>query len=126
MSDKKLHAAPLVTPERERRRDRKARLAATRHIYEADAAARRDEVRARLAAERDEARSAAYLPNGGEAGKAALRQYRRLRIPAHQDTSATLQGAYPFLSGSGLGSQGVFVGQDLYSGSSFVYDPWEL
>ena len=26
----------------------------------------------------------------------------------------------------GLGSDGVFVGQDLYSGSSFVYDPWVL
>ena len=26
----------------------------------------------------------------------------------------------------GLGSSGVFVGQDLYSGGSFVYDPWVL
>ena len=26
----------------------------------------------------------------------------------------------------GLGSDGVFVGQDLYSGGSFVYDPWVL
>src|SRR3546814_16486239 len=42
------------------------------------------------------------------------------------DTSATLAGAYPFLAEGGLGSDGVFVGQDLYSGSSFVYDPWVL
>ena len=126
MPDKKLHAAALVTPPSERRRDRRLREAATRRIYQLDAAARRDEARARLQAERDEAGSAAYLPRGGEAGPAALRQYRRLRLPAHQDTSATLQGAYPFLAGGGLGSRGVFVGQDLYSGSSFVYDPWEL
>lgn len=45
---------------------------------------------------------------------------------AYQDTSATLAGAYPFLAEGGLGSQGVFVGQDLYSGASFVYDPWVL
>lgn len=37
-----------------------------------------------------------------------------------------LAGAYPFLAEGGLGSQGVFVGQDLYSGGSFVYDPWVL
>jgi len=55
-----------------------------------------------------------------------LRSYRRFRVPAHQDTSATLAGAYPFLAEGGLGSAGVFVGQDLYSGGSFVYDPWVL
>ncbi|WP_226925263.1 ATP-binding protein [Georgenia thermotolerans] len=47
-------------------------------------------------------------------------------MPRHQDTSATWAGAYPFLAEGGLGADGVFVGQDLYSGSSFVYDPWVL
>src|SRR5699024_2873544 len=37
-----------------------------------------------------------------------------------------LAGAYPFVAEGGLGSEGVFVGQDLYSGGSFVYDPWVL
>lgn len=37
-----------------------------------------------------------------------------------------LAGAYPFLAEGGLGSQGVFIEQDLYSGGSFVYDPWVL
>ena len=37
-----------------------------------------------------------------------------------------MAGAYPFLAEGGLGSDGVFVGQDAYSGSSFVYDPWVL
>ena len=49
-----------------------------------------------------------------------------MRIPAHQDTSAALAGIYPFLAEGGLGPEGVFVGQDLYSGASFVYDPWVL
>ena len=76
-----------------------------------------------LAAER---RAAVVLPRSGEAGPAALRTPGRPRIPRHQDTSATLAGAYPFLAEGGLGSDGVFVGQDLYGGSSFVYDPWVL
>jgi len=126
MSDKKLHAAALVTPAKEKRRDRRAREAATRRRYADEAAAQKAETQARFETERAEARDAHYLPNGGDTGPASLRQYRRLRVPSHQDTSATLQGAYPFLSGSGLGAEGVFVGQDLYSGSSFVYDPWEL
>ncbi len=37
-----------------------------------------------------------------------------------------LSGQYPFLAEGGLGSQGVFVGQNMFSGASFVYDPWEL
>lgn len=55
-----------------------------------------------------------------------LRTRGRLHLPKHQDTSATWAGAYPFLAEGGLGTDGVFVGQDLYSGSSFVYDPWVL
>jgi type IV secretory pathway VirB4 component len=35
-------------------------------------------------------------------------------------------GAYPFLAEGGLGADGVFVGQDLSSRSSFVFDPWVL
>lgn len=66
------------------------------------------------------------LPAGGEHGPDMLRSWRRLRVPHHVDTSATLGGAYPFLAEGGLGSEGVFVGQDLYSGGSFVYDPWVL
>ena len=55
-----------------------------------------------------------------------LRTPGRFRLPRHQDTSAVLSAQYPFLAEGGLGSQGVFVGQDMYSGGSFVYDPWEL
>ena len=65
-------------------------------------------------------------PWSRERGPASLRTWRGLHLPRHVDTSATLAGAYPFLAEGGLGSEGVFVGQDLYSGGSFVYDPWVL
>lgn len=94
-------------------------LAEDRDSRKAVAKAKADE----LAAER---RATIVLPKAGEPGPAALRTPGRLRLPRHQDTSATLAGAYPFLAEGGLGSDGVFVGQDLYSGSSFVYDPWVL
>lgn len=55
-----------------------------------------------------------------------MRSWRALHVPRHVDTSATLGGAYPFLAEGGLGAEGVFVGQDLYSGGSFVFDPWVL
>jgi hypothetical protein len=66
------------------------------------------------------------LPAGGEPGPAGLRTPVRFRLPAHQDTTATLGGAYPFLAEAGLGSEGVFVGQDMFGGASFVFDPWVL
>ena len=121
-----LHASSLVTPAKESRRDRKTRLQAEASIYAAANSRNRADIRARYDAERAEARTTTYLPPGGETGPVALRSYRRLRVPTHQDTSATLAGAYPFLAEGGMGSAGVFVGQDLYSSGSFVYDPWEL
>lgn len=122
----RLHSAVLLSPGRERRRDRRARKAAARSLLAQDRHTRRAAAKTKsegLAAER---RATVVLPKAGEAGPAALRTPGRLRLPRHQDTSATLAGAYPFLAEGGLGSDGVFVGQDLYSGSSFVYDPWVL
>ena len=124
--DGRLHTAVLVSPEGEPRKHRKARRQAAAQI-EADARqATRDQVKQKWDAEQAERRNTTYLPASGEAGPAALRTPGRLRLPKHQDTSATLAGQYPFLAEAGLGSQGVFVGQDLYSGGSFVYDPWVL
>lgn len=122
----RLHSAVLVAPRRESRRDRRARKSAAQWLLAQDRSARKATARARadeLAAER---RSTVVLPKSGESGPAALRTPGRLRLPRHQDTSATWAGAYPFLAEGGLGIDGVFVGQDLYSGSSFVYDPWVL
>ena len=76
--------------------------------------------------ERRSRRDVSYLPAGGEPGPAALRSFRRFAVPAHRATSATLAGAYPFLAEGGLGSEGIIVGRDLYSGGTFCYDPWVL
>ncbi len=67
-----------------------------------------------------------YLPAGGERGTMAGRSYRRLRLPPHRATSEVLAGAYPFLAEEGLGSAGILVGQDVWSGTAFCYDPWAL
>ncbi|WP_336629853.1 MULTISPECIES: ATP-binding protein [unclassified Microbacterium] len=121
-----LHTSVLVGPEGERRKQRRVReQAAARIRADARTAARRA-ARTVADAERDSRRATEYLPRAGEAGAAALRTPGRFRLPRHQDTSATLSGHYPFLAEGGLGSAGTFIGQDLYSGGSFVYDPWEL
>jgi hypothetical protein len=65
------------------------------------------------------------LPRAGERGPAALR-HRPFRVPPHRATSDVLAGAYPFLAEAGLGSEGVYIGQDAWSGGGFCFDPWEL
>src|SRR6476646_1211930 len=66
------------------------------------------------------------LPANGETGPAAGRSWRRLRLPAHRGTSDIVAGAYPFLAEAGLGSEGVYIGQDAWSGGGFCFDPWIL
>ncbi|SER92739.1 hypothetical protein SAMN05443377_11921 [Propionibacterium cyclohexanicum] len=122
----RLHTSVLVGPNGERRKHRKARRQSAAQV-EADARqTRKAEAKAKWEAEQAEKRNTVYLPAAGEPGPGALRTPGRFRLPRHQDTSATLAGQYPFLAEAGLGSSGVFVGQDLYSGGSFVFDPWEL
>ena len=83
---------------------------------------RRDEIET-IKAER---RSAAYLPAGGETGAAAFRSYRKLKVQPHKATSDVVAGAYPYLAEAGLGTDGIFIGGDSWSGAAFVYDPWIL
>lgn len=122
----RLHTSVLLAPSTERRRLRKQRRQAAARITADQRKAEQRAAKQKLAAERDERRSTELLPAAGEPGPAALRMPGRIRLPKHQDTSATLAGQYPFLAEGGLGSDGVFIGQDLYSGASFVYDPWVL
>lgn len=117
----RMHTAGLVVPAREERRRRRERAAATRDL-EREAA--RASVRQRPRSDEDAIPPGGYLPGGGEPGPAALRSWLPFRVPGHQDTSATLAAGYPFLAEGGLGSDGLYIGQDLYSGASFVYDPW--
>src|SRR6266536_1841843 len=44
---------------------------------------------------------------------------------AHRVTTAHLQAAYPFISEGGLGSDGVYIGRDVFGGS-FCYCPFTL
>lgn len=122
----RLHTSVLIGPEGELRRHRKARAQAAARIQSEARANAAAQARAEAAAARETRRTTRYLPRAGEDGPAALRTPGRFRLPRHQDTSATLSGHYPFLAEGGLGSAGTFIGQDLYSGGSFVYDPWEL
>lgn len=126
MNDELVHASVLLSPAGEHRRTARARRRAAHGAAAAARAASRAAARQRLDAERAEYRSTQFLPSAGERRRAALRTGGRLRIPAHQDTSATWSGAYPFLAEGGLGADGVFIGQDRNSGSAFVYDPWVL
>jgi hypothetical protein len=82
--------------------------------------------RAEMEELRQEQRDRPYLPPGGESGPKSGRSYRRLRLVPHRATSEVLAGAYPFLAEEGLGSAGMLIGQDAWSGSAFCYDPWEL
>lgn len=49
----------------------------------------------------------------------------RLRLPAHRASSATVAGAYPFLSPPPMDA-GVLVGPDALTGEPFAFDPWAL
>ena len=60
---------------------------------------------------------------GGERRPHALRTYRSLKVQPHRATSEVLGGAYPFLAEEGLGSAGILIGQDAWSGAAFCYDP---
>ena len=126
MDDATTHVSAFFTPSDVGSRGRWSRRSvARRRSSEARGSvvsARRESLRA----EREAAAEAAYLPAGGEAGTDALRSMRRLRLPSHRATSEVLAGAYPFLAEAGLGSDGVFVGQDAWSGGGFCFDPWVL
>ncbi|MCL6422291.1 ATP-binding protein [Brachybacterium sp. JHP9] len=124
--EERLHTAVLVAPASERRKTRKQRRAAAARIAAEQREADRETARQEARQQRAEQKATITLPTAGQPGPADLRTPGRFRLPRHQDTSATLAASYPFLAEGGLGPQGVFVGQDLYSGGSFVFDPWVL
>ncbi len=100
-----------------------------REARQIESAARQADDTARrldLARQRQVQKAARYLPPGGEPGPAALRSWQRLRIPPHRATSEVMAAAYPFLADAGLGSQGLLIGHDSWSGAAFVFDPWVL
>ena len=118
--------AVLFTPAGVPSRDRRRQRAAAEEVGRTAKRAAAEAVRAERESQREEHRQAAYLPKGGEPGPRALRSYRPVRVKPHRATSEVLSGAYPFLAEAGLGSDGVLIGHDSWSGAAFVYDPWEL
>lgn len=46
------------------------------------------------------------------------------RVRAHVGTTRGVRAFYPFGAQSDLGIRGVVIGQELYGGGSFRYDPW--
>ena len=121
-----VYGAALWIPRELSRRDRRRARRRAQQIRVAHAQAVAEQYKADQAAARAQRASAAYLPTSGEHGAEQLRSYRRLRVHPHQATSNVLASAYPFLADAGLGSRGVMVGQDAWSGSAFCYDPWVL
>jgi hypothetical protein len=108
------------------RQEMRALARAAQRISNADRIAALEQFRDAKRQLQREAHVAAHLPKNGETGAQALRMYRRLKVEPHRATSEVLAGAYPFLAESGLGSEGVLIGQDAWSGAGFVYDPWVL
>ena len=124
--DGRAFGASLFTPAGTGRRHRRHHAREARGIEAAQREAWMERRRAEMEAVKAEQRSAGYLPKGGEKGPAALRSYRKLKVQPHRATSDVLAGAYPFLAEAGLGSDGVLIGTDSWSGAAFVYDPWVL
>ncbi|WP_188317120.1 hypothetical protein [Solihabitans fulvus] len=62
----------------------------------------------------------------GAHGAAAGRLAHRMRLPAHTAATSVLKTWYPWTMDPGLGVPGAYVGLDLYSRASFLFDPWEL
>lgn len=67
--------------------------------------------------------------NGGRLGTSGIgagRLAHRMRLPAHTAGSGVLKTWYPWIMDPGLGVPGVYIGLDLYSRASFLFDPWQL
>jgi hypothetical protein len=75
-------------------------------------------------------RAAAARRRGGSGSrhgpKWSNRDYLPLRLPPFQETTATVQGLYPFLADAGLDAPGILIGRNLLSAGSFSYDVFEL
>ncbi|GAB3881454.1 ATP-binding protein [Terrabacter terrigena] len=124
MPDIRAHTSTFYSPADESRAARNAKRGAARRLDRT--------ARLRQAGLHDDAQAFAdghepkSLRASSERRGQSLRALRRLRLPSHRATSDVLSGAYPFLAEAGLGEEGVFVGQDAWSGGGFCFDPWVL
>jgi hypothetical protein len=54
------------------------------------------------------------------------REYVPMRLAPFQETTANIQGLYPFVAEAGIDAPGILVGRNLLSSGSFAYDTFEL
>jgi hypothetical protein len=124
-SNGRVHIAAGVTPDGSRHEQRVYLRGAQRRVREVQRErqrAKKEEARRRF----EERRGTPYLPEAGEKRPQALRTYSSARAPSTQVTADVAAYAYPFLAEAGLGSRGILVGSDAWSGAAFVFDPWVL
>jgi hypothetical protein len=121
----RVHALAGYVPPGDRRR-RRAQMRAARQLELQHRRRLMDARRQELQARRREDTAVGWLPALGESGPMAGRSWWQLRVTPHRATSEMLAGAYPFLAEEGLGSAGMVIGQDAWSGTGFCYDPWVL
>jgi type IV secretory pathway VirB4 component len=50
----------------------------------------------------------------------------RFQPSPHRASTMTFAAAYPFLTESGLGHEGTYIGSDVFGSGAFSYDPWIL
>ena len=104
------------------RGERKAGAAARKAERDRKIAAREAKVAERRAtAERRQAERRAT-----RGVKWSNREYVPMRLPPFQETTANIQGLYPFVAEAGIDAPGILVGRNLLSSGSFDYDTFEL
>ncbi|MFJ4676861.1 ATP-binding protein [Kitasatospora sp. NPDC088783] len=116
-------ASPLFTPARGNRAERRR---ARRELAEARRQARlADQPVRRAAGEVDELDERPLYPAAGRPGPTSARG-GKLRLPPHRMTTAVAAHAFPFLAEGGLGAGGVYLGRDVHSEASYLFDPFAL
>ena len=70
--------------------------------------------------------TAEYGGDWGSREPASLRGPHRLRPAPHRASTLTFAAAYPFITESGLGHEGTYIGTDVFGSGAFSYDPWIL
>ena len=109
-------------PAGESRSDRDARRRRERGDFDPPRAS----LRARLAHLDDDSSPSRLQGDWGSREAASLRGPHRLRPAPHRASTMTFAAAYPFLTESGLGHEGTYIGTDVFGSGAFSYDPWIL
>jgi type IV secretory pathway VirB4 component len=71
-------------------------------------------------------RTTGRVDRHGAHGVGAGRLAHRMRLPAHTASGSVLRTWYPWIMDPGFGVPGAYIGVDLFSRASFLFDPWEL